>query len=365
MIAKSGVKVLDFGLAKSGQDETVTGQPHGDGHACLHGAGAARRQTGRCPLGYLFVRLRALRNAHRRSASRPQRRRIPSRKLERIVSRCLEEDPARRWQSVAELERELAGVNAAGSAWKRIACRRRGCAGCCSPRHISISIVPRNSPTRTRSSWPISSTTRAIPIFDGTLRQGLAIQLEQSPFLKIMDDEQVRRVLRLMSLRAGRPHHQSRSRTKSACAKEPRPPSTARSRAWGKATSLTLQAITCQDGATLAREQIQAEDKEHVLNALGTAATAMRGKLGESLNSIQKLSRPLEQATTPSLEALQNYTAGRSELSRADSLPLFRCLSAPRTSIRISRSAYYRLGVAYEVPGTWRAARNTRKRLSL
>jgi hypothetical protein len=68
--------------------------------------------------------------------------------------------------------------------------------------------------------------------------------------------------------------------------------------------------ITCQDGAPLAREQIQVEDKEHVLSALGTAAASMRGKLGESLNSIQKPNRPPEQATTASLEALQNYTAG-------------------------------------------------------
>src|SRR5207245_2253966 len=67
----------------------------------------------------------------------------------------------------------------------------------------------------------------------------------------------------------------------------------------GKNYLITLEAITCHDGVTLAREQTQAKDKEHVLNAVGTAVTAMRGKLGESLNSIQKLNRPLEQATTP------------------------------------------------------------------
>src|SRR5207249_1691790 len=73
------------------------------------------------------------------------------------------------------------------------------------------------------------------------------------------------------------------------------------------------QAIACQNGATLAREQIQAEDKEHVLNVVGTATAAMRGKLGESLSSIQKLNRPLEQATTPSLEALRNFSEGNNE----------------------------------------------------
>ena len=72
--------------------------------------------------------------------------------------------------------------------------------------------------------------------------------------------------------------------------------------------------------------RVQADDKEHVLNAVGTAATAMRAKLGESRSSIQKLNRPLEQATTGSLEALQNYTAGRAEMSQGRFLaavPLF------------------------------------------
>jgi hypothetical protein len=104
----------------------------------------------------------------------------------------------------------------------------------------------------------------------------------------------------------------------------------------GKNYVITLQAITCQGGATLAREQIQADDKEHVLNAWEPPQTAMRAKLGESLNSIQKLNRPLEQVTTPSLEALQNYTAGISEMSRANFWPLSRCSSAPSRSIRIS-----------------------------
>jgi eukaryotic-like serine/threonine-protein kinase len=119
----------------------------------------------------------------------------------------------------------------------------------------------------------------------------------------------------------------------------------------GKNYVITLQATTCRGGATLAREQIQAGDKEHVLNALGTAATAMRAKLGESRNSIQKLNRPLEQATTPSLEALQNYTAGYSEMGQGqflDAVPLFERAIALDPNFAM---AYFFLGVAFNNAG--------------
>ena len=153
------------------------------------------------------------------------------------------------------------------------------------------------------------------PIFDSTLRQGLAIQLEQSPFLKIMDDQQIQGVLRLMSLPPGA--RITNPIAHEICVREGAAATVDGSIAsLGKDYVITLEAITCQDGETLAREQIQADDKEHVLNAVGTAATALRAKLGESLNSIQKLNRPLEQGTTPSLEALQNYSAGYSEMTR-------------------------------------------------
>ncbi len=176
------------------------------------------------------------------------------------------------------------------------------------------------------------TNTTGDPVFDGTLRQGLAIQLERSPSLRIMDDRQVQRNLRFMSVPRGRiadpiahdicvriaPRHHGSSIA-----------------SLDKSYVLTLEAITCQSGATLAREQVQAEDKEHVLTAVGTAATAMRTKLGESLSSVQKLNLPLEQATTGSLEALQNFTAGRDEMGRADSW-LRSFLSAPPPWIRIS-----------------------------
>jgi DNA-binding winged helix-turn-helix (wHTH) protein/tetratricopeptide (TPR) repeat protein len=169
------------------------------------------------------------------------------------------------------------------------------------------------------------ANTTGDPVFDGTLRQALAIQLEQSPFLKIMDDEQVQQTLRLMSLSPGA--RITNQIAHDICVRDAAAATIDGSIAsLGKNYVVTLQAITCPGGATLAREQIQADDKEHVLNALGTAATAMRARLGESRSSIQKLNRPLDQATTGSLEALQNYTEGKVELNAGRFLaarPLF------------------------------------------
>ena len=153
------------------------------------------------------------------------------------------------------------------------------------------------------------------PVFDGTLRQGLAIELEQSPFLKIMDDEQVQSALRLMSLLPGA--RITNQIAHEVCVREGAAATIDGTIAsLGKSYVITLQAIACEDGATLAREQMQAVDKENVLNSLGTAATAMRGKLGESRSSIQKWNRPLERATTPSLEALQTFTAGSDQMAQ-------------------------------------------------
>ncbi len=188
------------------------------------------------------------------------------------------------------------------------------------------------------------------PVFDGTLRQGLAIQLEQSPFLKIMDDQQVQQDLRLMSIPPG--GRITNQIAHDICVRDGAAATIDGSiESLGKDYVIALQAITCQAGATLAREQIQAADKEHVLNALGTAATAMRAKLGESRSSIQKLNLPLEQVTTPSLEALQSYTAGFGELGQGHflaSVPLFERATALDPNFAM---AYQYISTAYNNAG--------------
>jgi tetratricopeptide (TPR) repeat protein len=184
------------------------------------------------------------------------------------------------------------------------------------------------------------------PVFDGTLRQGLAFQLQQSPFLKIMDDAEVQRHLRLMELLPGTRITQPIA--DEICLRDGAAATIDGSIAGlGKSYVVTVQAIACQGGATLAREQIEAHDKEHVLKALGTVATVLRARLGESRSSIQMLNRPLEQASTSSLEALQNYSIGYTEWSQGRFLaarPLFEWAIAIDPNFAM---AYVGLGATY------------------
>jgi eukaryotic-like serine/threonine-protein kinase len=209
------------------------------------------------------------------------------------------------------------------------------------------------------------TNTSGDPVFDGTLRQALAIQLEQSPFLNIMDDEQVQHTVRLMSLSpetriTNQIAHDICVRNASAATIDGSIASL------GKNYVITLQAITCPGGVTLAREQIQADDKEHVLDAVGSAATEMRARLGESRSSIQKLNRPLDEATTSSLEALQSYTEGKVVLTQGRFLaarPLFERAIALDPNFAM---AYYYVSIAYNNAGdTGRQAEYSKKAFAL
>ena len=148
------------------------------------------------------------------------------------------------------------------------------------------------------------------PVFDGTLRQGLAVQLEQSPFLNVLSDARIQQVLKLMGQPADakltpQVAREICQRTQSSAVLDG---SIAK---LGSQYVLGLQAMNCRTGDVLAAEQVTANSKEGALKALGAAATRLRGKLGESLGSLQKFDTPIEQATTPSLDALQAYSAGR------------------------------------------------------
>jgi DNA-binding winged helix-turn-helix (wHTH) protein/tetratricopeptide (TPR) repeat protein len=163
-------------------------------------------------------------------------------------------------------------------------------------------------------------------MFDATLRDALAFQLEQSPFLKVLDDEVVRQDLRLMRLSAGA--HITNELAHDICVREAEKAMLAGSVAsLGGSYVIELKATNCQTGATLARAQAEAADKEHVLQALANAAQGMRARLGESLSSIQKLAPPEFGVTTSSLEAFQAYTQGQNLFQQSrnvEAIPLLR-----------------------------------------
>jgi DNA-binding winged helix-turn-helix (wHTH) protein/Flp pilus assembly protein TadD len=146
-------------------------------------------------------------------------------------------------------------------------------------------------------------------VFDDTLKQGLAIQLQQSPFLKLFPEEQVRQTLRLMQRSPD--ERVTAQLAREICERENIKALVAGSIApLGSHYVITLEAADGQGGESLARAQVEAERKEQALSALARAATGLREKLGESLSSIQQHDRSFEDATTPSLEAFKAYARG-------------------------------------------------------
>jgi len=151
--------------------------------------------------------------------------------------------------------------------------------------------------------------TTGEPVFDGTLRQALAVQLEQSPYLNVFPEQRVRQTLRFMGRSADERITPEIGRE--MCQREGIKAMLAGNIAsLGSQYILTLEAVNARTGDVLASEQVTADSKEQVLKALDRAASRLRAKLGESLASIQKFSTPVEEATTSSLEALKAFTLG-------------------------------------------------------
>jgi hypothetical protein len=146
------------------------------------------------------------------------------------------------------------------------------------------------------------------PVFDGTLKQALAVDLEQSPFLNVLSDRKIGETLKLMG--RSPTEHVTADVAKELCLR-----TGSKAVIGGSISNLgsqyvvSLDAVACNTGDSLAKERAEAGSKEGVLKALDTAATAIRPRLGESLASVQKFDVPVE-ATTPSLEALKAYSMG-------------------------------------------------------
>jgi tetratricopeptide (TPR) repeat protein len=190
------------------------------------------------------------------------------------------------------------------------------------------------------------ANTTGEAVFDDTLKQALAIQLEQSPFLNVLPERKVSETLGMM----GRPanEHISRDVAREICQRTAsKALLTGTIAALGSHYALALQAVNCQSGDTLASAQSEADSREHVLHSLGEAGNELRQKLGESLASVGKFDKPLEEATTNSLEALQAFTQGirvRSEKGDPDSLTYFK--RAVELDPNFAR-AYATLGTVY------------------
>ena len=188
------------------------------------------------------------------------------------------------------------------------------------------------------------------PVFDDTLRQGLAVELQQSPFLNLMSDTQLRQTLPLMGLAkdatvTAELAQQICERIGGAAILEG---SIAK---LGSQYVLGLRARNCNTGVVLDREQIQARRREEVLNSLSQIASKFRMRVGESLETVQQHATPLASATTPSLEALKAYSTGMKVVESAGNsaaIPFFQRAVAIDPKFAM---AYAQMGVEYSALG--------------
>ncbi len=155
-------------------------------------------------------------------------------------------------------------------------------------------------------------------VFDDTLRQGLSIQLEQSPFLSMISDSKVNQTLKMMGRPTG--DRLTPEVTREVCQRTgSKAMLTGSIAGLGSQYVIGLKAVNCQSGDLLAEAQEQAAGEEGVLKALDAAAVSLRGKLGESLSTVQEYATPLDEATTSSLEALKAYSLGmKTNLAKGD-----------------------------------------------
>ncbi len=291
LVTPQGIKLLNFGLVDDSSDIYAFG-------------------------GVLYEMLMG-------RALAEDRRPVQPAALEKVLQRCVASDPAQRFQSVAALKQALTAVShptgfrreyivAAGSIVMLIA----GLA-------LLVMQFPSNQRLSDKDVLVLADFGNATgdKIFDGTLRTALALQLEQSPFLKTLDDDEMQQDLKLM----GRPPDTRISNViaHDVCVREGQKAMIDGAIAdLGKVFVITVQAVNCQNGATLAREQVQAEGREQVLNAISKGATGIRAKLGESPTSLQKF----VQVTSAPIEAFQAYAQGvsaRNQGRELASIPSF------------------------------------------
>ena len=290
-------------------------------------------------------------------------------KLEEIINKAIEKDRKLRYQNAADIRTDLqrlkrdtdpvrlAAMSATsrrdlgirgpvGNRWKTLVAATLAIVALAAAAYIYFHRAPKLTDKDMVVLADFTNTT-GDAVFDGALRQGLAVQLEQSPFLNVVSEAQMQQTLKLM----GQPGDAKLTsdvarelcqRTQSAAVLDGSIASL------GSKYVLGIQAMNCHTGDVLAEEQTTADSKEQALKALDGAATKLRAKLGESLSSVQKFDTPLQQATTSSLEALQAYSMGRKTMvgkgDSAAAVPFF--IRAIQLDPKFAM-AYASLGTAY------------------
>ena len=258
--------------------------------------------------------------------------------LDRIIVRALAKNPDERYQSAGDLFEELKRARHAAVLRNRLPPRLRSrpslivaAVGGLLVATAALVLAGRASgwwASRTeRSSVLVSHIANgtADPDFDGTLREAVTVYLSQSPYLDIASDERVRSTLQLMGRDpAARMTHEIAQEVCQRLGLQAMLEGSVSS--VGSATVVALAATDCTTGATIARQQVDVERKEDVLRAMGTITADVREALGESRTSLARHNVPIEEATTPSLDALKAYAEGtqrRAAGRETDGIPFF------------------------------------------
>ena len=364
-VTKQGrAKILDFGLVKRvSSDEGVSTMPTAEETALLTSPGSAvgtiaymspeqargeelDTRTDLFSFGAVLYEMATGRLAfpgntaavvHEAILNKPPapparlNKQVPS-ELEEIISIALEKDRKLRYQKAADIRADLQRLRqqtadhisspsgaASRTSWrlKRMARKRWRLAATAL---LAFAIVTMGLHFYPRRAAALNAKDTIVladfanrtndPVFDDTLRQGLAVQLEQSPFLSLVSERRIQQTLRLM----GQPPDKSITPeiARDLCQRVGSVAALDGSIAnFGKQYVLELRAVNCRTGDTMTRAEATADGKEQVLKALSHAAGKMREKLGESIATAEKFDTPLDQVTTNSLDALQAFSRGR------------------------------------------------------